>query len=185
MYGSLEYATQKLQRTVVVYEGKAALVLEVKGDDDNITLVAQLSDQSVVEKPIEEYTIRSFKLGYCNTNDGCQYFMRVPMRSDWRQGLRERNVTFSDGKRTRNMQPSISRIMQALDSEYPSMADALKRVLDGEDCVAFSPAFCLRRKRSGITLFYRNFRKVGEISTEGAVSLADGFGFLGHFLKVA
>lgn len=185
MYGNLEYAQQKLGRTVVMYEGKSALVLDVVGDNDNISLVTQLADSTTVEKPIEEFKIRAFPLGYANTNDGCQYFMRVPMRSDWRQGLRERNVLFSDGSGRRQTNPSIARIMQALDCEYPSLQEALARVLNGERCVAFSKAFCLRRSRSGVSILYRNFRKVGEVSNEGAISLADGFSFLSHFLKVA
>ncbi len=183
MYGDLDYARQKLIRTVVLYEGKAALILEVNGTSDNTTIVAQLSDGTMVDKPCEDFQLRNFKLGYANTADGCQYFMRKPMRSDWRQGLRERNVIFSDGQRARNISPSLTRIMQALDCTYPSIKEALKRVLDGEVCVAFSPAFCLYRKRNGVVIYYRNFRKAGYISTGGVVSLSDKYSFLSHFIK--
>ena len=41
MYGSLEYAHQKLRRTVVMHNEKSVIVLDVVGSDDNIVLVTE------------------------------------------------------------------------------------------------------------------------------------------------
>jgi hypothetical protein len=184
MYGSLEYANQKLRRTVVMHKGLSVLVLDVVGDNDNITLITETRTCERIEAPIEEFDIRGFKLGYANNADGCVYLSRVPMRSDWRQGLRERNVLMSGGRYRRTSAPSISRIMESLETKYPSMVDAFKDVSSGKAAaVAFSPAFCFKRTKSGVSLCYRNFRKVGEVSTDGSYKLSDKFSFLDLFLK--
>lgn len=184
MYGSLEYAHQKLRRTVVMHNEKSVIVLDVIGSDDNIILVTETRESQRIEAPIEEFTIRGFKLGYANNADGCVYLSRMPMREDWRQGLRERNITMNDGRYRRGSSPSISRIMESLETTYPSMMDAFSKVKSGDlETVAFSPAFCFKKTRSGISLCYRDFRKIGEVSDDGSYKLSDKFSFLNMFIK--
>ena len=155
MYNDIDYARQKLVNTVVLFDGKAALIQEISSNRKGMVAVASLRNGEQVEAPLDQFTIRGFKLGYINGERECYYTLRLPLRSDWRQGLRERNTQYSTGGRFCNA--STRRIMEAVEGGqgYPSFVDALTKVREQGGAVAFSPSCCLRSERGRIVLYFR------------------------------
>ncbi len=183
MYGNLEYARQKLLNTVIKWGDKAVYVIEVNGSDQNIIVVSRTLSGRQVEAPIEQYTLRGFKLGYINSDEGAFYLVRVPMRSDWRQGLRERNCFFTTGGPQSN--PSRERLMRALEATYPSFTDALSKVRNEGGSVAFSPSFCLSRRGKQVRLYYKGYKKIGTILDSGLFNISDKFRYLNKLVEGA
>lgn len=181
MYGNLDYARQKLENTVVMYGDKAVLVNEVFGDDDDILMTGSDLRGDEVEGAIEKFNTHSLPLGYANTKQGCIYLFRIPMRQDWRQGLRSRNTKFKIDIDCPMLDTPTDLIMEALETKYPTFEEALELTKDGGK-VAFSPSYCLENINGEVNIYFREFRPIGKV-VDGEVVVDEGVKFFGEIVR--
>lgn len=129
MYKEAEYARTRLDGTVVTTcDGTPVLILTV-GNDFNCECVNLKGEGCTYH--ITDLKIRGHKLGYYNprNSDNVAHLERVPLRRDWRQGLRPDNVECV-GRSMRK--PSHGEIMECLSSTYPTAQEAFKLLDSGE-----------------------------------------------------
>ena len=132
-YDTGEYANSRLAGTIVKVDGEAVCVDTV--NDDMECLVEFIDSGELRTVPLNGLDLSPIKLGYVNTIGNCVYMQRIPRRDDWRQGLRDNNVTYGGLLR--------SGVVQILKGTYPSLDEAAKRSEEEEYRVAFSKEFCI------------------------------------------
>jgi hypothetical protein len=123
MYGDdYDYAHSRLVDTIVRLKGEPVFVHKVsKG---MIATVHRLDDEEVFNCAAGELDLHPVPLGYCNFNKHACYISRVPMRRDWRQGLRRGNF-ISQGAVNADRRP-FDAIRKTILDEFPKFTDALK-----------------------------------------------------------
>lgn len=126
MYGEdYEYAHSRLTETIVRLNGEPVfihnvspgMVVQYNRLDGNGDLALCKADQ---------LDLRPVPLGYCNYNKHACYLTRIPMRRDWRQGLRRGNFISLSGTAAERIPYDVLR--QAILGDYPTFAAACEAV---------------------------------------------------------
>jgi len=89
------------------------------------------------------------RLGYISYDGRAMYVARLPLRRDWRQGLRKENLTvLSSGKLlgypSHDYRPLVVPVQKR--GSYPTVEECLDRVEDYYDSQAFHPDFAVDSK---------------------------------------
>ncbi len=126
----------------------------VRHKDGTPVEVIQIADKTVMAKelmtskerifPYNELDINPIPLGYANHGGVATYVVRTPMRNDWKQGARWKNLRWiefnKDEAPFRDRMPS--KILAAtIQGIYPAYADTVKALTGGKDRI-FSKAWC-------------------------------------------
>src|ERR1700754_2631417 len=104
MYGhDYVYAQTRIQGTVlrVLATGEPVYVVQVSGDGRCACVPIDLDwgdRNNNIYLQVDELDMHPVPLGYVNCAGEATYLMRVPMRRDWKQGLRQENC-WSSGRR--------------------------------------------------------------------------------------
>lgn len=180
MYGKdHEYANSRLHETIVrrgdvpvyVYGVRAGMVVQY------VTL-ENVGKEDPQECPIDELNLQPVPLGYCNYNKNAIYLQRMPMRRDWRQGLRRGNFTCCGIGADPNRVPYES-IAQTIIGDYPTFKASLDAVSKLKS-VAWSRFWSVN---NGLEVFYKgSINPVGRIE-EGEVILEPSYYYLREALK--
>lgn len=93
-YNEVEYAKTRLLETIVSYKGLPVLVESI--DSSGLVEFKYIKDLRESSCSLNELDINPLPLGYCNYNRYAFYLTRMPMRQDWKQGLRNRNILIAD-----------------------------------------------------------------------------------------
>jgi hypothetical protein len=179
MYGKdHEYANSRLNETIVRRGDVPIWVYGVKPG-----MLVQYVELSKIEEheakmcPIDELDLHPVPLGYCNYNKHATYLCRMPMRRDWRQGLRRGNFT-GTGAIDPHRIPYES-IAQTIIGDYPSFKGALGAVKKIKS-VAWHRHWAVD---SALQVFYKGrVRPVGNVVGE-AVILEPSYTYLNEALK--
>lgn len=169
-YQDPEYACERLSGSIVRYGGAPVYVDHI--DNEGYATIIPCGVQVPFVKHVEyqELDLTPVPLGNVNTPHGVVYASRVPKRRDWRQGLRENNLTvygvvgFGDRLSLRGQ--AVTNTIMGI---YPSFKESVEKVVcDEVVAVAFSRHFSVSKGEGGLTLHYRE-KEVGtiEISVEG------------------
>jgi len=153
MYKEPQYAKQRLLETVVRWKGNAVMVKEITG---NRVIFKILSNGTAGDCPFNELDINPVPLGYCNAGIDAQYLARIPMREDWKQGLRFNNLRNHQGHT-----PDISwkSIANTIEGKYPTIEEAFKSLKSpNKNSVAFSRNFAITKEKR---LRYKGNHDVG------------------------
>ena len=169
MYDTAEYASSRLQDTIVKYGGRAVSVCRV--EEDLTCVIRRLGTIETHVVPLSELDLTPIRLGYVNFERGSYYLQRVPKRNDWRQGLRNNNVNHGI-----LLEPCLSELLEGI---YPSLGECVDATESGHDEKAFSRFFSVSQ---GGCLNYKGRRHVGEVRGGKPVLLGD-FKFLEEVLK--
>ena len=123
MYGDdWQYADSRLQGTIVRHDGKAVLVEGVGKKGAVISLLRADTEPKIVK--LDDLDLSPVKLGFCNINMDVSYLTRMPMRRDWRQGLRKGNFVSVFG--------TIAELVP-----FPNLADTIENIYPSlEECLA-------------------------------------------------
>lgn len=172
MYGKdYRYANTRLQGTIVRRKGtnKPLRVIGVVRDGTaHCSTVLRGLERQV---HLDELDCTSPELGFVNTDKECFYMARVPKREDWRQGLRENNVTILD----KPVRPREKDIYHAIADTYPTFDKCVQFVQEEGGTMAFHKDWAVRFKAETICLVYKYFGVVGEVDDAGNILLRDGY----------
>lgn len=130
MYGDdFEYANSRLAGTIVRLEdGEPVFVHEVlRGMHAEVSKLSDLYNPLKVNA--KDLNLTPVTLGMCNFEARAHYLYRMPMRRDWKQGLRNGNFTCATVP-VQLIPPDILR--QVIIGEYPSLKKCLEVVVGGD-----------------------------------------------------
>ena len=167
MYDTQEYAESRLLGTFVRHKGEVVEVVGVSGD---LKCMVSTSDSEFVV-PLEDLNLESMPLGYSNLNGVATYLSRIPMRRDWRQGVRAANIEGLIG----GLRESLGGL-----GPHPSFKEALQLTrTGGATSVAFSEWFKVCRYGEVV---YKDRFTVGEVVGDKVV-LTERFKHLKELLN--
>ena len=177
MYGNdWEYAHSRLQGTIVRLGEEPVFVHGVQPGMK--ALLAKLEDiYTDFYVNANELNLVPVPLGMCNFSNTISYLSRIPLRRDWRQGLRRENFKSSNINHAL-IPPEV--LSQVIKGQYPSFEEALKKATDAGISVAWHRNWALSHDGK---LFYKR-DKVG--TSKGGVLLLDKpFQYLAEALEEA
>lgn len=180
MYGKdHEYAHSRLVETIVRRGGKPVFIYSV-----NPGMIVHYCELSDIEQGqpqsahIDEFDLHPVPLGYCNYNKSAGYLSRVPMRRDWRQGLRRGNFV-AQGGGVQGERIPYEVLAQVIVGDYPTFTAALD-VVRKIKSVAWHRHWCVN---SALEVFYKGgMRPVGNVENCEVV-LASKYHYLTEALK--
>lgn len=156
MYGDdYEYANSRLAGTVVRHEGEPFFVESVT--EGMVVIGAYLLDLSdITEVGFRELNLKPVSLGMCNTPEGVAYLSRLPMRRDWKQGLRKGNFVSMFGPHAELIGPLSLR--DTIIGNYPTFQEAKENDLKGTP-TAWCPSWAIKEGH----LIYKSIGVVGKL----------------------
>lgn len=166
MYGDdYEYANSRLAGTVVRHEGEPFFVENVL---EGMTVVgAYLLDLSdITEVGFRELNLKPVPLGMCNTEESVAYLSRLPMRRDWKQGLRKGNFVSMFGPDAALISPDHLR--NTIIGKYPTFDRALDHVAHGFPAAWHRDWYLFKNE-----VRYKSFGKVGCLKDGNPILIKD------------
>ena len=165
------YAGTRLTGTYVIYKATQLVrVLDVRRSAVHIAH----SDGTDTTCKLSDLSVQDFRLGFVNSGIGVRYVSRMPMRRDWRQGLRSSNVRSSCGNTVR-----VSDLADTLLGKFPSLAECLKKV-NGVHSIAWHRHWAVN---SGLDLLFKDFENpVGKV-VKGEPVLDERYQYLAEYLE--
>ncbi len=142
-YTDLNYANARLVGTYVRHiSGKA---IEVSALAGGRVVAKELITGLVTEFPYEELDITPIPLGYINSGGKATYIARSPMRNDWKQGARGKNLRWigfgEDMPMLRDGDIPRKAFGELVEGIFPSYMDSVRALTMGKGKV-FSRAWC-------------------------------------------
>jgi hypothetical protein len=133
----------------------------------------------------EAFNIKDFMfavgtLGYVNSGyQGASYLVRIPIRRDYKQGLRSNQCAIQRNTQMLNLQGdwianNVKAVSNCLNNVFPRLEEAIERVDEQNDDVAFCKMFALSSKYK---LLYKGFN-AGVLTKEDTLKLDPNFSFL-------
>lgn len=177
-YKNIEYAANRLSGCIVntIYNDPV-YVIGLSDEDDKFSCL-RLKDSDVIALMNDELDITPVSLGFVNLRYTVSYLARMPMREDWRQGLRSNNVVNLLGPRFSEIPKK--RLYSTIVGSYPKLPSCLRFVAgDGWKMRAFHKHWAVN---SAGQLWYKN-SVVGKVEGKELV-LSDKFSYLSKKLEV-
>ncbi|MNT12845.1 hypothetical protein D3C72_1477920 [compost metagenome] len=171
-----EYANSRLTETIVRLKGQPVYIYKVhpgmKVD------YSELEDLHTMKRcQLEDLDLKPVPLGYCNYNKNACYLTRMPMRRDWRQGLRRGNFTSLSGVDANRIPYDV--LKQCIIGDYPTFTACLEAVKKLKS-IAWHRHWAV--DSAGQVLHKGGNRPVG-IVDNGAVVLSSRYQYLKEALK--
>jgi hypothetical protein len=156
-YEEPAYAATRLKECIVrLKDGTPVFVNGIARKD--VVGYALATPDVPLKNKLEDLDINPVPLGYTNTAFGAVYVTRIPMREDWRQGLRRINIRTI---------PVMDIDYECLDATirgvYPTFKEAIK-LADKRGVAAFSRSFAVDKDK---TIWYKGRWKVGKVDMFG------------------
>lgn len=177
MYGDdWNYASSRLCETIVRLKGEPVYIYSV--NPGMIAKYAKLDDlDNIAFCDANELDLKPVPLGYCNYNKNACYLSRIPMRRDWRQGLRRGNFASLSGVDAERI--PYGALAKTILGDYPTYKAAL-------DAVRKVKSMAWHRHWAvdgALQVFYKGaIRPVGEV-VEGVVQLNSRSHYLAEALS--
>lgn len=161
----VQYAAARLIETIITYKGEAVEVYNVKNGGKELQVFAEaILTGETFSDDISEYDLTPVKLGFINDhNYGLLYLSRMPMRADWRQGLRSKNSCVLWGAEEYGRKA----LAMTIEGRYPSLEECRK----DKDTQAWNREFATNKEG---TIFYRHFGAIGNFVGDTKEYLLDG-----------
>lgn len=130
MYGDdHEYAASRLVGTVVRVDQEPVFVHEIRrGMKAVVCNLANLRENYVVDA--DKLNLEPVPLGMCNYSGVVSYLARVPMRRDWKQGLRKGNFVSLCGLDAGTIPPDV--LGNVIKGVYPTFKECVDKIKKGE-----------------------------------------------------
>lgn len=173
-----EYANSRLIETIV-RKGKEPIFVYNVGPGMKVEYVP-LGDKAAEGTSfchIDELDLKPVTLGFCNYNKYATYLARMPMRRDWRQGLRRGNFA-GFGPMDPQRIPYES-LKQVIIGDYPTF-DACLKALKTVKSIAWHRHWAMTNY--GDILYKSKAYPVGKLENN-EVKLDESFAYLSEALK--
>lgn len=175
-YDTASYASTRLNDTVI---RKGTTPILVNNCEDHsigkiVVYWSGIMDGAGGADFLNDLNLDPVPLGYVNYDGSVQYMTRMPMRQDWKQGLRDRNVVTYQGF---NNDFSYKIIGKTIMGDFPKFSKVLERLNGGGyNIQAFDRDFALDRRGD---LWYKGMFTIGRVNmTSGAVNIDDSFSWV-------
>lgn len=165
MYGKdWEYANSRLHETIVRIGEEPVYICAVA--PGMIVQYAKLTAmETLMHCGIDAFNLQPVPLGYCNYNKYAGYLSRLPMRRDWRQGLRRGNFVCVDHNIDPNRLP-YEALRQAIVGDYPTFTGVLEAIKKVKS-IAWHRHWCID---NGLKVYYKGgLVPVGEVENSKVV----------------
>lgn len=167
-YDTAEYARTRLIETIVRYQGRPVMVMncEQNGEEILVHFNEIMDDHPPDVRPLKEFDLDPVPLGYVNFSARATYVTRMPMRKDWRQGMRMSNIADVNGMNPTRMPFRV--LGKTIMGDFPTFHRALEGVTRKSkpaESMAFSRDFAVTSEG---TLQYKGFLTVGEVNLKEA-----------------
>lgn len=187
MYGKdYVYAQTRIQGTILrlLETGEPVYVMHVTaaGTCTCIPIEKDWNNPAEGQKcHVDQLDMHPVPLGYVNCAGDATYLMRIPMRRDWKQGLRQENC-WSSGRHFSDI--PMKDIKNCIMNKYPTFNRAIKDVQNGtargrQKTIAWHRNWAIRT--DGIVL-YKNNEAVGNLKDDG-VELTSSYWYLKEALQ--
>ena len=135
---------------------------------------SRLSDDEVFSGvPIGEFNLSSPTLGYSSDEGSAVFVSRLPLREDWKQGLRGNNLVISQkGSMTRPRHNLKSLLKGCILRNYPCFYEAVESVEDIYESRPFCSQFAVH---SSGEVWYKEKTPIGTLDTECRIKLDGKF----------
>lgn len=148
MYDTVEYARSRLVGTFVKYKEGLVRVDGVGGTD--VRIVCGVNDLASGRRKhvlLSSLDLSSPELGYFNIHGGACYITRVPLRRDWRQGLRSNNIYCRGSHHYGSNGGVLLELSCSFNRHLSTFREACERVLEREaESTAFSKEFSVHKR---------------------------------------
>jgi len=183
MYGKdYPYAQTRIQGTVlrIAKSGEPVYVYHVSMNGQCHVIPIEKNWGNAAENAflvtVDDLDMHPVPLGYVNCAGEATYLMRIPMRRDWKQGLRQENC-WSSGRMFSEI--PMKYVKHCIMGKYPSFEKVLKDVKVGtargrQKLIAWHRHWAVS---TGGQVYYKNHEPVGEIKGD-AVELAPNYTYL-------
>lgn len=186
-YDTVNYAQSRLVDTTIrLKNGIPIHVLDVTGSDNKIIIkYSYLTDEANLhETSIDNCDLNPVSLGYVNHNKKAFYIMRMPMRKDWRQGLRMLNMIDSNGLNPRNV--PMKSVVNTIMNKFPKIQTCLDNLNSSKKTIfsmAFHKDFSIYKEGA---LEYKGIIPVGVIDmNNGSLLIYDQYNWVREALDEA
>lgn len=171
-----EYANSRLTETIVRLNGEPVYIYKVMAGMK--TDYTTLDNMGEMKRCLTgELDLKPVPLGYCNYNKAACYLTRIPMRRDWRQGLRRGNFASLSGTNADRI--PYEALRQCILGDYPSFEGAVEAVKKLSS-IAWHRHWAIDNK--GQVLYKGGTHPVGVLDN-GQVVLASKYHYLKEALK--
>lgn len=168
MYVDSDYAVSRLHGTLVRHKGRAVFVREV--EEDMMCVIQDGLNGRSSNVHLDDLNLASPPLGLVNFNGEAKYISRLPMRNDWRQGVRPHNTTWGGERGV----PEEA-LIKCMNGKYPSKTAAFRELRNCSVGVAISREFFLTKEGRSTILNYKWYGRVGKTTLRGATTLDKGW----------
>lgn len=183
MYGKdYSYAQTRIQGTVLRISKTNIPVYIVRVTNSGECLAIPIEQpwhdfEKAIRVHVDDLNMHPVPLGYVNCAGKATYLMRIPMRRDWKQGLRQENC-WSSGRPFGEI--SMSDIKNCIMNVYPTFSRAVKDIAVGKHpkTLAWHRHWAVT---TGGIVMYKNHEIVGKLNDEGIVQLDSTY----HYLREA
>lgn len=181
MYGKdFGYASTRILGTIVrlIKDGSPVYVQHVS--PEGICMVIPIEKEWMLENAIrvhvDDLDYKPVRLGYVNCGGEATYIQRIPMRRDWKQGLRQENCTTS-GRRLFAI--PMGDVKNCIINRYPTYAAAWKSVKPKprgrHKTLAWHRHWAVNTAGE---VFYKNYEFVGRVNERGIPELISQYAYL-------
>lgn len=179
-----EYAKSRIVSSCMKSKENLLRVYDIKAVNNDFSTAAILAVDENKKNVIVKASDLSFnvgQLGYINEFiSGIAYYLtRLPIRRDFKQGLRSSQLCYSRNGSTSTISESwfennIKPINNCLNNKYPKLEKAIETIDESNCDVAFSKNFALNEKYA---LLYKGF-KAGRLTKDDKIKLDFNFNFI-------
>lgn len=185
-YDTAEYARSRLIETVIRHGNKPVMVYDVGVHSLTNKIIIKYqdimnSDEVMLEDEIDNFNLDPVPLGYVNWKNYAYYLTRMPMRKDWRQGLRLLNIVLPDGDRP---PVPLKTVGETIMGNFPSFKSCLDKLNSKKTIKAM--AFCRDFSVSTQEIQYKGMFPIGKVDMEnGNIHINDGMSWIREALDEA
>ena len=175
-YDDANYANNRWANSVVRLGDTPIFINHIHGDGNVEYWPTSGMNGDMKNTSLDELNLEPIPLGYCNHQGEAKYLTRIPMRSDWRQGVRERTLTHRGSGRN----PPLSCLSRVVKGIYPTLQACVEAIVNKEVVSqAFSRTFAIA---SSNRLMYKG-EEVGSYKEGGDLVLKDKYFWLRESLE--
>lgn len=156
---NLDYARSRLNGTIVRTDDRAVRVETISGRGKVVCTV--LRTDEMIEVKWNNLDITPVPLGYVNSGGSAFYLTRIPMRRDWKQGLRGNNMGTSNGRLLERLSDRV--LAKTIENTYPSFKEVFETMVKEGGAIlsrAFSRNFSITNR---LEIEYKGRFSIGKI----------------------